>query len=178
MKRQTKMHRARVQRMIAGRRSGDVFINRTTDGRLWASNSYWLVEADALTELFAWWNLTVDVGSYRVDGRVGPTVLTPPDMDALLEVPNKRVTVEAETVGSGKPLFFKDPGTKAEIVVFRRCDNDGQRFGLNAQYLDFVAPGWRLGVVTLEQDVASVKAPVIRLDGGRVKALLMPVSVT
>lgn len=167
------MPRAKVQTMLS---PGDVFVAKLEDGRTVASNRYWIVDAERLTGLFEWWNLTVEPGAYYVNGNVSRTLMKPPDMDALVVPPKKRASVGPLRAGTQPLLYEKDRRT---FVLFEQRDGEAhERFGLNRDFLDFVAPTWNTGEVSMKQDPTSVHKPVYFLDGSKVTAVLMPARLT
>jgi hypothetical protein len=114
------------------------------DGKMWATNRYWVVPAERVAPLLEDANLSAaEPGAYEVNGRVRPADMQVPDFGSILH-PLEEFTVTGERITIAGQLVYALDGYDNPMALFRLPS--GSTVGLRADELVWLSD---LTVVTL-----------------------------
>lgn len=108
-------------------------------GQLWATDSYWLVRAAAVSPLLDHYNLPLAAGVFEVNGQVSRTEIDPPNVGALIPTDlAKLTTIEPVQVCGDNALIRRDGRLLALYSAVGAASIVDNAVALADDYLSFV----------------------------------------
>ena len=177
------MNRTEIKRAIGG--SGSRLVIAEHDGRYWASNRYWLTDAERVRPLLEHAGFRTDAPAvYDVNGKITAADTPPPLVGPLMP------TDESEQLAlyriSGQLLSRPEDGRPAFVEMgnatcFVLVTVDHSAVYVNSDYLRFICDRYEVDAVTLRQQrkrtvSGGYEGPVEVYDpDGALLGLVMPV---